>query len=104
MWTGMRAVFKMKRNSEHDEKDDNGKEDFTGGREGGAVLELVGMPGPWVENDSEPSDHYTTKIGGLLDWSIPQLLSSKPHLLQYATCEKDLCLVAQVYALILAKV
>ncbi|XP_019079617.1 uncharacterized protein LOC109123671 [Vitis vinifera] len=62
------------------------------------------MPGPWVENDSEPSDHYTTKIGGLLDWSIPQLLSSKPHLLQYATCEKDLCLVAQVYALIFGKI
>ena len=74
-----------------------------GGREGGAVLELVGMPGPWVENDSEPSDHYTTKIGGLVDWSIPQLLSSKPHLLQYGTCEKDLCLVAQVYALIFGK-
>ncbi|RVW20346.1 Retrovirus-related Pol polyprotein from transposon TNT 1-94 [Vitis vinifera] len=105
MWTGKRAVFKMKRNSEHDEKDDYGKEDCEsyGGREGGAVLELVGMPGPWVENDSEPSDHYTTKIGGLVDWSIPQLLSSKPHLLQYGTCEKDLCLVAQVYALIFGK-
>ncbi|KAL6326259.1 hypothetical protein AAG906_004756 [Vitis piasezkii] len=109
MWTGRRAVFKMKRNSEHDEKDDYGKEDCESkflrfwGREGGAVLELVGMPRPWVENDSEPSDHYTTKIGGLLDWSIPQLLSSKPHLLQYATCEKDLYLVAQVYAPIFGK-
>ena len=27
MRTGRRAVFKMKRNSEHDEKDDYGKED-----------------------------------------------------------------------------
>lgn len=58
---------------------------------------ILGMPGQWAESNYEEADIYTTKIGGVPDWTFP-VVDEKPDLLNCTSCKAHLSLLAQVYA------
>ncbi|KAL2907203.1 putative 20S rRNA accumulation protein 4 [Bienertia sinuspersici] len=58
---------------------------------------ILGLPGPWADDNLEDADHYTTKIGGLSDWPFPES-SFGPGFLECSSCRSKMCLILQVYA------